>query len=68
MKYKIFDVNDGSFGHDKGSYEAKNPKEAIEKAGYKNIIRDYAGKQGNIVVQSFNKKFMSYVYFAERNN
>ena len=66
MKYKIFDVNDGPFGHNKGEYEAQNPKEAIHKAGYKNIKRDYTGKIGNIVIQSFNKRFTSYVYSADK--
>lgn len=65
--YHVFDVSEGDFGHNKGRYETKTPKEAIEKAGYINVMRDYEGKNGNIVVQCLYKNhYRSYVYFAKK--
>ena len=60
--YKIFDMRKGMFAKDI-IIEANNPKEAVIKAGYREISRDFSGKIGHIIVTG---KRGSYV-FCGRN-
>lgn len=68
-KYKIFDMNK-SLMQEPIIVEASGPIEAIKAAGYKNkppyteILRDYSGRCGNLVVYGPRG---SYVYWAEKN-
>ena len=61
MVYTIFDIRDGLLGND-SQIEADCPKQALVKAGYKDIQRDYTGT-GSVVVSN-NRS--SYVYNATR--
>ena len=59
-KYRICDINK-LLDYEDIIVNADSPKDALTKAGYSNIKRDYSGKYGNIVVYVSRA---SYVYSA----
>lgn len=63
-KYKVYDINGGLLSDD-SIVEAKTPKAAIKKLGYKKISRDYSNS-GNIVITRLNYPRRQYVYIAQK--
>ena len=65
-KYRVCDINGDIFSDDSIIIvEAKTPKAALKKLGYKKISRDYSNS-GNIVITRLNYPRRSYLYIAQK--